>query len=41
MILNPAYLPTVSAGEETSPLGFVGLETRVFQFGFGLRVHSP
>ena len=34
LILNPAYLPTVSAGEETSPLRFVGLGIGVFWLGF-------
>jgi hypothetical protein len=41
LILNPAYLPTVSAGEETSPLRFVGLGIGVFWLGFGQWIRFP
>ena len=38
LILNPAYLPPVSAGEETSPLRFTGLGIGIVQLGFGMRL---
>lgn len=37
LILNPACVATVSAGAETSPLRFVGLEIGVFWLGFGMK----
>jgi len=38
LILNPAYLPPVLAGEETSPLRFTGLGIGIVQLGFGMRL---